>query len=120
MGDCGAPGDVNSNVLVARSTGDAQLDKAVWQWLSWDKVGERRPFSPAHPLSLRPCCPVPPCRSERSPGSGSCSRCSRGIAQLCGEGVAVPARHSPGRGWGIDGAILAPGTPPGIHLCRDR
>ncbi|NXF41470.1 PGM2L synthase, partial [Nyctibius bracteatus] len=39
MGECGAPGDVNSNVLVARSTGDAQLDKAVWQWLSWDKVG---------------------------------------------------------------------------------
>ncbi|XP_048789578.1 glucose 1,6-bisphosphate synthase [Lagopus muta] len=30
-------GDVNSNVLIARSTGDAQLDKAVWQWLSWDK-----------------------------------------------------------------------------------
>lgn len=28
---------MNSNVLVARSTGDAQLDKAVWQWLSWDK-----------------------------------------------------------------------------------
>lgn len=39
MGECGAPGDVNSNVLIARSTGDAQLDKAVWQWLSWDKVG---------------------------------------------------------------------------------
>nr|XP_054507088.1 glucose 1,6-bisphosphate synthase isoform X2 [Agelaius phoeniceus] len=37
MGDCVAPGDVNSNVLVSRSTGDAQLDKAVWQWLSWDK-----------------------------------------------------------------------------------
>ncbi|XP_058680923.1 glucose 1,6-bisphosphate synthase isoform X2 [Ammospiza caudacuta] len=37
MGDSGAPGDVNSNVLVSRSTGDAQLDKAVWQWLSWDK-----------------------------------------------------------------------------------
>ncbi|XP_074996550.1 glucose 1,6-bisphosphate synthase isoform X4 [Calonectris borealis] len=37
MGECGAPGDVNSNVLIARSTGDAQLDKAVWQWLSWDK-----------------------------------------------------------------------------------
>ncbi|NXK69498.1 PGM2L synthase, partial [Sylvietta virens] len=37
MGECGAPEDVNSNVLVARSTGDAQLDKAVWQWLSWDK-----------------------------------------------------------------------------------
>lgn len=29
---------MNSNVLIARSTGDAQLDKAVWQWLSWDKV----------------------------------------------------------------------------------
>lgn len=39
MGECGAPGDVNSNVLIARSTGDAQLDKAVWQWLNWDKVG---------------------------------------------------------------------------------
>lgn len=39
MGECGAPGDVNSNVLIAPSTGDAQLDKAVWQWLSWDKVG---------------------------------------------------------------------------------
>lgn len=33
-------GDVNSNVplTAARSTGDAQLDRAVWQWLSWDKV----------------------------------------------------------------------------------
>lgn len=39
MGECGAPGDVNSNVLISCSTGDAQLDKAVWQWLSWDKVG---------------------------------------------------------------------------------
>ncbi|XP_056183579.1 glucose 1,6-bisphosphate synthase isoform X2 [Falco biarmicus] len=37
MGECGASEDVNSNVLIARSTGDAQLDKAVWQWLSWDK-----------------------------------------------------------------------------------
>nr|XP_021137975.1 glucose 1,6-bisphosphate synthase isoform X2 [Columba livia] len=37
MGECGAPGDVNSNVLISCSTGDAQLDKAVWQWLSWDK-----------------------------------------------------------------------------------
>ncbi|NXD11238.1 PGM2L synthase, partial [Nothocercus nigrocapillus] len=37
MGERGSGGDVNSNVLVARSTGDAQLDKAVWQWLSWDK-----------------------------------------------------------------------------------
>ncbi|XP_065435649.1 uncharacterized protein LOC135978811 isoform X2 [Chrysemys picta bellii] len=33
MGD----GDVNSNLLIARSTGDAQLDRAVGQWLSWDK-----------------------------------------------------------------------------------
>ncbi|NXA38091.1 PGM2L synthase, partial [Eudromia elegans] len=37
MGERDSGGDVNSNVLVARSTGDAQLDKAVWQWLSWDK-----------------------------------------------------------------------------------
>ncbi|XP_053905449.1 glucose 1,6-bisphosphate synthase-like [Malaclemys terrapin pileata] len=33
MGD----GDVNSNLLFARSPGDAQLDRAVGQWLSWDK-----------------------------------------------------------------------------------
>lgn len=56
MGECGAPGDVNSNVLIARSTGDAQLDKAVWQWLSWDKVGvwrgtEAAGTAPSHPTS---------------------------------------------------------------------
>ncbi|XP_065426215.1 glucose 1,6-bisphosphate synthase-like isoform X3 [Chrysemys picta bellii] len=33
MGD----GDVNSNLLFARSPGDAQLDRAVGQRLSWDK-----------------------------------------------------------------------------------
>lgn len=59
MGDCGVPGDVNSNVLVARSTGDAQLDKAVWQWLSWDKVGERRPFPPGAPPAPPPVLPSP-------------------------------------------------------------
>ncbi|NXP81669.1 PGM2L synthase, partial [Ramphastos sulfuratus] len=37
MGECGAAADVNSNVLLSAGTGDAQLDKAVWQWLSWDK-----------------------------------------------------------------------------------
>ncbi|XP_039211824.1 glucose 1,6-bisphosphate synthase isoform X2 [Crotalus tigris] len=30
-------GDVNSNLLIGCSTGDAQLDRAVGQWLSWDK-----------------------------------------------------------------------------------
>ncbi|XP_065421528.1 glucose 1,6-bisphosphate synthase-like isoform X2 [Chrysemys picta bellii] len=30
-------GGVNSNPLLARSPGDAQLDRAVGQWLSWDK-----------------------------------------------------------------------------------
>lgn len=38
MCERGTGGDVNSNVLISHSTGDAQLDKAVWQWLSWDKV----------------------------------------------------------------------------------
>uniref|UniRef100_A0A8D0HGJ9 Alpha-D-phosphohexomutase alpha/beta/alpha domain-containing protein n=1 Tax=Sphenodon punctatus TaxID=8508 RepID=A0A8D0HGJ9_SPHPU len=37
MGDCGAGGDVNSNLLIPRSTGDPQLDRAVGQWLTWDK-----------------------------------------------------------------------------------
>uniref|UniRef100_A0A8V0X744 Phosphoglucomutase 2 like 1 n=1 Tax=Gallus gallus TaxID=9031 RepID=A0A8V0X744_CHICK len=37
MCERGTGGDVNSNVLISHSTGDAQLDKAVWQWLSWDK-----------------------------------------------------------------------------------
>ncbi|XP_063162075.1 glucose 1,6-bisphosphate synthase [Candoia aspera] len=30
-------GDVNSNLPIARSTGDAQLDQAVGQWLAWDE-----------------------------------------------------------------------------------
>uniref|UniRef100_A0A670ZDI7 Alpha-D-phosphohexomutase alpha/beta/alpha domain-containing protein n=1 Tax=Pseudonaja textilis TaxID=8673 RepID=A0A670ZDI7_PSETE len=30
-------GDVNSNLPIGCSTGDAQLDRAVGQWLSWDK-----------------------------------------------------------------------------------
>ncbi|XP_073404607.1 glucose 1,6-bisphosphate synthase isoform X2 [Dendrobates tinctorius] len=30
-------GDVNSNLLIPSSTGDAELDAAVWRWLQWDK-----------------------------------------------------------------------------------
>lgn len=49
MGDHGdATGDVNSNLLISYSTGDSQLDKAIWQWLTWDKVrnlGRGSPFS---------------------------------------------------------------------------
>lgn len=86
MGDCGAAGDVNSNVLVARSTGDAQLDKAVWQWLSWDKVGERRP-SPGVP-SFRP-------RFPRN-------------AALAPAGVPEPSLSGDG---GMDGAVLVAGAP---------
>nr|XP_056714344.1 glucose 1,6-bisphosphate synthase [Euleptes europaea] len=37
MGDHGDAGDVNSNLLISYSTGDSQLDKAIWQWLTWDK-----------------------------------------------------------------------------------
>ncbi|XP_053163607.1 glucose 1,6-bisphosphate synthase [Hemicordylus capensis] len=37
MGDQGDGGDVNSNLLITYSTGDSQLDKAIWQWLTWDK-----------------------------------------------------------------------------------
>lgn len=38
MGDNGDDnGDVNSNLIIAYSTGDSQLDKAIWQWLTWDK-----------------------------------------------------------------------------------
>ncbi|KAJ6664856.1 hypothetical protein lerEdw1_005828 [Lerista edwardsae] len=37
MGDSA---DVNSNLIIAYSTGDSQLDKAIWQWLTWDKVGK--------------------------------------------------------------------------------
>ncbi|XP_029457929.1 glucose 1,6-bisphosphate synthase isoform X2 [Rhinatrema bivittatum] len=40
MGDCG--GDENSNLLIPCSTGDPQLDTAVWQWLSWDKNPKTR------------------------------------------------------------------------------
>ncbi|XP_043928614.1 glucose 1,6-bisphosphate synthase [Protopterus annectens] len=36
MGErCGA--DVNSNEIIMGSTGDKQLDTAIWQWLQWDK-----------------------------------------------------------------------------------
>lgn len=38
-GKMGDGGDVNSNLILACSTGDAQLDKAIGQWLTWDKVG---------------------------------------------------------------------------------
>ncbi|XP_053312605.1 glucose 1,6-bisphosphate synthase [Spea bombifrons] len=31
------PGDVNSNLLIRKSTGDPKLDTAVWQWLQWDR-----------------------------------------------------------------------------------
>ncbi|XP_028655222.1 glucose 1,6-bisphosphate synthase [Erpetoichthys calabaricus] len=34
MGECGE--DVNAN-LISHSTGDHQLDKAIWQWMTWDK-----------------------------------------------------------------------------------
>nr|XP_028581649.1 glucose 1,6-bisphosphate synthase [Podarcis muralis] len=37
MGDHREAGDVNSNLLITFSTGDLQLDKAIWQWLTWDK-----------------------------------------------------------------------------------
>ncbi|KAM8976168.1 glucose 1,6-bisphosphate synthase [Pelodytes ibericus] len=30
-------GDVNSNLLIPKSTGDQQLDTAVYHWLQWDK-----------------------------------------------------------------------------------
>ncbi|KAM4046069.1 glucose 1,6-bisphosphate synthase [Anomaloglossus baeobatrachus] len=32
-----AAGDVNSNLLIPSSTGDAELDAAAWRWLQWDK-----------------------------------------------------------------------------------
>ena len=35
--DNGVNGDLNAN-LRCQSTGDPQLDKAVHQWLTWDKV----------------------------------------------------------------------------------
>ncbi|XP_066555197.1 glucose 1,6-bisphosphate synthase isoform X2 [Amia ocellicauda] len=34
MGDCG--GDLNANLL-GHTTGDPQLDKAIFQWITWDK-----------------------------------------------------------------------------------
>lgn len=64
MGECGAPGDVNSNVLIARSTGDAQLDKAVWQWLSWDKVGVWRRAAAAGTHTHPSGGPSPPSRGR--------------------------------------------------------
>ncbi|MGH0160857.1 UNVERIFIED_CONTAM: hypothetical protein FKN15_039839 [Acipenser sinensis] len=39
MGDCGE--DVNAN-LVSHVTGDSQLDKAIWQWITWDKNPKTR------------------------------------------------------------------------------
>ncbi|KAM4698984.1 glucose 1,6-bisphosphate synthase [Discoglossus pictus] len=33
----GEAGDVNSNLLIHRTTGDPQLDMAVWNWLQWDR-----------------------------------------------------------------------------------
>ncbi|XP_030055852.1 glucose 1,6-bisphosphate synthase [Microcaecilia unicolor] len=41
MEDC-VVGDENSNLLIPCSTGDPQLDTAVWQWLSWDKNPKTR------------------------------------------------------------------------------
>lgn len=35
--DNGLTGDLNAN-MKCQSTGDQQLDKAVHQWLTWDKV----------------------------------------------------------------------------------
>lgn len=35
--DNGITGDLNANMKY-QSTGDQQLDKAVLQWLTWDKV----------------------------------------------------------------------------------
>ncbi|XP_069825577.1 glucose 1,6-bisphosphate synthase [Dendropsophus ebraccatus] len=40
MGD--PTGDVNSNLLIPSSTGDPELDAAVWQWLQWDKNPKTR------------------------------------------------------------------------------
>ncbi|XP_056417052.1 glucose 1,6-bisphosphate synthase [Hyla sarda] len=40
MGD--PAGDVNSNLLIPSSTGDSELDAAVWQWLQWDKNPKTR------------------------------------------------------------------------------
>ncbi|KAM3933214.1 glucose 1,6-bisphosphate synthase [Leptodactylus fuscus] len=40
MGD--PAGDVNSNLLIPTSTGDSELDAAVWQWLQWDKNPKTR------------------------------------------------------------------------------
>lgn len=40
MGD--PTGDVNSNLLIPSSTGDSELDAAVWQWLQWDKNPKTR------------------------------------------------------------------------------
>ncbi|XP_041088489.1 glucose 1,6-bisphosphate synthase isoform X1 [Polyodon spathula] len=39
MGDCGE--DVNAN-LISHDTGDSQLDKAIWQWITWDKNPKTR------------------------------------------------------------------------------
>lgn len=39
MDDCGE--DVNAN-LVSHVTGDSQLDKAIWQWITWDKNPKTR------------------------------------------------------------------------------
>lgn len=41
-----AAGDVNSNLLITYRTGDSQLDKAIWQWLTWDKVSLGRGHHP--------------------------------------------------------------------------
>ncbi|XP_017260750.2 glucose 1,6-bisphosphate synthase [Kryptolebias marmoratus] len=47
MEDTGAPGDLNANMR-CQSTGDPQLDKAVHQWLTWD----RNPWTRAQVDSL--------------------------------------------------------------------
>lgn len=37
MGDKAVNGDLNAN-MTCHTTGDPQLDKAIHQWLTWDKV----------------------------------------------------------------------------------
>ena len=79
MCERGTGGDVNSNVLISHSTGDAQLDKAVWQWLSWDKVKwlEKMPL----PLSRGNCLWICPHAHEQ--GAHWCKA----------RGLALPAGH---------------------------
>uniref|UniRef100_A0A3Q3IV67 Phosphoglucomutase 2-like 1 n=1 Tax=Monopterus albus TaxID=43700 RepID=A0A3Q3IV67_MONAL len=69
--DNGVNGDLNDN-LKRQSTGDPQLDKAVQQWLTWDK----NPWTRAQIESLVVACRVDDLRSRL------CSRMSFGTAGL--------------------------------------